>query len=291
MAAVTQVVTKNAAVLGVAMGLALIGCSSGIGAGSGSAGGGGPGGGNCPTQATANAQYGSGWQTNAAFGGMAIYYPRDSQSFGGVVVVPGFISPIAMLASWGPFFATKGMAAFLVDPPTPLDQPADRAGAQVAALKSFRNEATRQGSPIAGKLDLQKLGVAGWSMGGGGTLLTAASNPEGVKAAVGWAPWNLLPGGAATRTPTMILTGGNGDALVSASMSYAQYQSIPASTPKAYYEWTTDHFQWTGPGAVGGRGGTLTWAWFHGFIDGVEECKAVAKAGGQGTTRFNAAGF
>src|SRR5262245_8388697 len=116
MAAVTEIVLKSAAAIGVVTGLALAGCSTpptGSGPGTISTGA-------CTTTTTASASYNSGWAPNSAFGGMAVYYPRDSQSYGGVVVLPGFISPVSMIAAWGPFFATKNMAAFLIDPPTPL---------------------------------------------------------------------------------------------------------------------------------------------------------------------------
>jgi hypothetical protein len=272
------------------LGLAILGCSSPTPVGTGSTSTG-PGGGTCPTQTRATASYRSGWAPGLLFGGMAIYYPPGVESYGGVVVVPGFISPISFLTSWGPFFAQRGMAAFLVDPNLPSDFPDARSAAQIEALNSLKAEATRPGSPLNGRLDVNRLAVAGWSMGGGGTLMTAAANPPGVKAAVGWAPWNPVPVYQAARVPSMVLSGGLGDLLVGTIMTLAEYESIPATTPKAYYEWTAGHQEWVSPSAINGNGGTLTWAWINGFVNDVEECKALVKAGGRGAVNVQTAGF
>jgi len=268
--------TKGAGVAALVSGLALIACGptqpAGGTGGTGGTGGGGTG--TCPTPTRSTASYGSGWATNPSFIGFNITYPSDGQSFGGIVIITGYIVGVSGMASWGPYLASKGMATFLIDPPGGGDFPAARSTAQIAALASLRAEASRPGSPLNGKLDVNRLAIAGWSMGGGGTLHTTETNPAGVKAAIGFAPWegNGFP---SDRTPTLILAGDNTDTLVSADMSQKEYNSIGAA-PKAYVQVRgADHFQWQNPTGAGGVAGLYTWAWINSWVNGVSECNSV----------------
>jgi dienelactone hydrolase len=202
-------------------------------------------------------------------------------------MVPGFISPIAMMASWGTFLASRGFAAILVDPPTALDLPPTRSRAQITALQSLVAEATRAGSPLNGKLDVQKLAAGGWSMGGGGTMETANTSPPlpGLKAAFPLAPWNI--GGIYSRTQVpSIVFAGTADILVPPSMARPEYDSIPAGTPKAYVEFQgADHFIFTSPNGGGGQLGSYTHAWLQVHLNGRAECKA-ALVRGSGMSNF-----
>lgn len=286
---------KAAGVLGVSAGLVLAGCgptgtggTGGVGGTGGSGGSGGGPAGTCPVPSHSTASYTGGWATSSAFVGGTMYYPTNmSGSFGGIVIVPGYLSPVSLMASWGPFLASRGMAAFLVDPPSSGDFPAARSSAQLAALNSLKGENTRSGSPLQGKLNLDALAIAGWSMGGGGTLHSANSNPPGVKAAVAFAPWETATSFPSDRVPTLILAGGSADSLVSHQMSRAEYDSIPGSTPKAYAEISgADHFQWTSPSGAGSRAGTFTWAWVNAYVNGETGCKSVISQAGGGFADF-----
>lgn len=277
MATIANLMSKAAGLGTLAGGLALAACSAPPPIGGTGGSGGGPGG-SCPATTRPTATYNSGWATNPAFNGFAITYPNDGQSFGGIVIVTGFIAGVSSMASWGPFLASKGIAAFLIDPPTPLDDPSTRSRAQLAALQTLKAEATRPGGPLNGKLDLNNLAIAGWSMGGGGTLHSANTNPPGVKAAIAFAPWEL--GGSAVfpadHVPTLILAGGSADALVNHGMSRGEYDSIPSGVSKAYIEISgADHFQWTSPGGASGLAGTYTWAWLNAYVNGATECKGA----------------
>jgi dienelactone hydrolase len=253
--------------------VAIFGCSAPPPTGVGGAG---PGpGGACPTPRRATGTYNSGWQTNPAFLGFNVTYPNDGQPFGGIVIITGFMIGVSGMAEWGPYLASRGLATFLIDPPGALDGPPIRANALTAALASLRAEATRSGSPLNGKLDVNKLAIAGWSMGGGGTLTVANRNPPGVKAAVAFAPWESA-GYPSDRVPSLVLAGGGADTLVNHAMSRNQYNSIPASTPKAYVEpLGADHFAWQRPAGAAGVSGEYTWAWLNAYVNGVSECKAV----------------
>lgn len=266
----------QAAYLGTVVGsLALMACGAPP---SPDLGNGNPPTGSCPAPTRPTQAYTSGWATNPAYLGHSITYPSDGQSFGGIVIITGYIVGVDYMKSWGAFLASKGFATFLIDPPTPGDDPSTRSRAQLAALQTLKGEASRPGSPLNGRLNLNNLAIAGWSMGGGGTLHSANTNPAGVKAAIAFAPWEL--GASATfpldRVPTLVLAGGAADALVNSGMSRGEYNSIPLGTPKAYMEITgADHMQWGSPGAGGGLGGEATWAWLNAYVNGVAQCKTV----------------
>ncbi|HMJ10219.1 MAG TPA: hypothetical protein VK524_02380 [Polyangiaceae bacterium] len=275
MVSIASLMTKAVGVATLLGSVAILGCSGTppIG-GTGGSGGGGPSG-SCPSPSRPTGSYRSGWGTNSAFLGFNITYPSDGQAMGGIVIITGFITAVSGMAEWGPYLASRGIATFLIDPPGGGDLPAVRSRALLAALASLRSEATRSGSPLNGKLDVNRLAIAGWSMGGGGTLLTANQNPPGVKAAVAFAPWE---GSSylSDRVPSLVLAGGSADALVNHSMSRNQYNSIPASTPKAYVEPRgADHFQWQRPSGASGVAGQYTWAWLNAYVNGVSECKSV----------------
>ncbi len=274
MVSMASLMTKALSAATLIGSVAIFGCS-GVPPINGGTGGTGPGPGGCPTPQRSTQSYSSGWQTNPAFRGFNITYPSDGQAMGGIVIITGYIVGVSGMSSWGPYLASRGLATFLIDPPAPGDFPPTRAAALRAAVASLRAEATRAGSPLNGKLDVNNIAIAGWSMGGGGTLTLAADNPPNLKAAVAFAPWESR-GYISNRVPSLILTGGAADSLVNHAMSRNQYNSIPASTPKAYVEPVgADHFQWQSPAGAGGISGTYTWAWLNAYMNGVSECKSV----------------
>jgi dienelactone hydrolase len=170
-----------------------------------------------------------------------IYYPVGATApFTALSIVPGFISPESSIANWGPFLASYGIVVMTVGTSNPIFGwgdttvlPPVRADALIDALETLKGENVRSASPLTGKLDLSRLAVAGWSMGGGGTLLDANTHPE-LKAVMALCPWN--PGGTYPQdtVPTLILAA-TADGLAGPPMPQSQYDSIPASTSKLLY--------------------------------------------------------
>ena len=54
-------------------------------------------------------------------------------------------------------------------------------------VEALKEEHARSGSPLAGRLDVTRFAVAGWSMGGGGCLLAALADPS-LKSVLAFAP-------------------------------------------------------------------------------------------------------
>jgi dienelactone hydrolase len=187
-----------------------------------------------------------------------IYYPVGATPpYASLPIVPGFLAQESSIADWGPFLASWGFVVMTIGtsnstgaPDTSVDQNA-RAAALLDALTTIKGENTRSGSPLSGQLDLSRLGVAGWSKGGGGTLIDANTTPS-LKAVFAMEPWNVDNSGNVGTYPNdtvpTLMFAGTADGLAGPPMPQTQYMSIPATTPKLLYEITGgSHYVSTSP--------------------------------------------
>jgi hypothetical protein len=186
---------------------------------------------------------------------------------------PGYTAAQSSIADWGPFFASHGIVLVTIDTRTTLDQVPQRADALLEALASLKAENTRRGSPLEGKLSKDRYGLAGWSMGGGGTWIATNDHPE-LKSAVTLAGHNLTAGGGlisiGTRVPTLMLNGATDLTILGGlGQSEAAYSSIPESTPKLLYVIATEgHFSWGTPRTNNNAVGRYVLAWEKLFLEG-----------------------
>ncbi|MGW4236576.1 alpha/beta hydrolase family protein [Streptomyces sp. NPDC004749] len=166
------------------------------------------------------------------FGGGTVYYPTRTAdgTFGAVAVSPGFTGTQSSVSWLGPRLASQGFVVFTIDTITTLDAPDSRGRQLLAALDYL----TRS-SPVSGRIDPNRLGVMGHSMGGGGAL-EAAKTRTSLKAAIPLTGWNADKTWPEVRTPTL-LVGADGD-IVAPVSSYSEpfYESLPATLDKAYLE-------------------------------------------------------
>lgn len=135
-----------------------------------------------------------------------IYYPTDTSegTFGAVVVMPGFFASQSQIAWYGPRLASQGFVVMTLDSNALWDFPTDRGKEQLAALTFLTTQST-----VKNEIDPNRLALMGWSMGGGGTLESAASTPS-LKAAIPLAPWDTTNVSSQITVPTMIF-GADGD--------------------------------------------------------------------------------
>jgi dienelactone hydrolase len=162
------------------------------------------------------------------FGGGVIYHPTDTSqgTFGAIAISPGFNGTWPGIAWLGPRLASQGFVVFGIDTLTLNDSPASRATQLLAALDHLT-----QTSSVRTRVDANRLAVAGHSLGGGGAIEAALRRPS-LRAAIPNAPF--FPGSASNlRVPTLI-TAMQNDSLVGQNRN--AYNSIPASTEKAYVE-------------------------------------------------------
>ena len=214
-----------------------------------------------------------GVRNGPAFGGATIFYPEDAEPpFAMIVFCPGFLGNQASDAAWGPFMASHGIVFMNIDTNAPGDSVLQRQEAELDALKSLQEENTRDGSPLKGKLALDRVGLMGWSMGGGGAWLNGTEHPE-LKTLVTLAGHNATAGGASPLSklsvPTLMLAGTADTAILGLGMSQPVYDVIPDSTPKLLYEVNgADHFDFNDPAFAKGVPARYALSWEKVYLEG-----------------------
>jgi alpha-beta hydrolase superfamily lysophospholipase len=168
----------------------------------------------------------------SGFGGGTIYYPTSTSqgTFGAVAVAPGYTASSSAYSWIGPRMASHGFVVFLIDTNSRFDFPPSRGTQLLAALDYL----TRSWSGRT-RIDATRLAVAGHSMGGGGSL-EAASDRTSLQAVVALQPWNTDKTWSEIQSPTMIIGAENDSVASTGSHSIPFYNSIPASSEKAYVE-------------------------------------------------------
>jgi len=220
----------------------------------------------------ATMSYTSGLRNGPDYGAATVYYPTGDAKppFGCVSVVPGFTAYQSSISDWGPFLASHGIVTMTIDTNTTSDQPAVRADGLMDSLMSCLAENDRMGSPLMGKLSKDHIGVSGWSMGGGGTLIAAAANPN-LKAGVSFAAWG--PSGGANNKVPVLMFEATADALA-AGMSDSFYSGTPETTPKYLFEVQgSSHNVANSPRNHEGIIGLYGLSWWKVFMEGDERYK------------------
>ncbi len=135
-----------------------------------------------PTSASLNATSGSFSVATSSvsslvsgFGGGTIYYPTTTGTYAVLAISPGFTATQSSIAWLGRRIATNGFVVITIDTNSTLDQPPSCATQLMAALNYVTNSSS---ATVRAKVDASRRGVAGHSMGGGGTLYAARDNPS-----------------------------------------------------------------------------------------------------------------
>ena len=170
------------------------------------------------------------------FGGGTIYYPTSiNEEMATISIAPGFTNTQSAIAWWGPILASHGFVAITINTNSRYDQPESRSRQLDSALSYLIAQSDTANSAIAGLVDENRLATMGFSMGGGGALISASRNR--LSASVPLAPWNS--GGNDFNqigVPTMVMAcESDGTAPVNSHAS-PFYNSIPSTTDKAYLE-------------------------------------------------------
>ncbi|MFW5823708.1 MAG: dienelactone hydrolase family protein [Marinobacter sp.] len=174
--------------------------------------------------------------TVRGFGGGTIHYPTGTEgTMAAIVVIPGFVSPESSIAWWGPKLASHGFVVLTIGTNSGFDQPASRATQLNNALDYLIEQNGSSRSPVSGMIDTDRLGVMGWSMGGGGSLRVATEGR--VSAAIPLAPWDSSSYQFRDiKTPTLIFACENDSTAPVRSHASPFYNAIPDSTAKAFVE-------------------------------------------------------
>lgn len=170
----------------------------------------------------------------SGFGGGTIHYPTNTTgTMAAIVVIPGFASAESSIEWWGPKLASHGFVVMTIDTNSGFDQPPSRARQIDAALDYLIDQNNARGSAVSGMIDTERLGVVGWSMGGGGSLRVAKEGR--LDAVIPLAPWDTTSF-RTVNTPALIFACESD--IIAPVRSHASpfYNQIPASTPKAFVE-------------------------------------------------------
>jgi len=229
--------------------------------------------------------YTAGLRNGPAYADQTMHYPTDADApFAAIAIVPGFVSPQSAIINWGPFLASHGIVVLTIGTNSLTDQPPARERALMDALQTVRAENARAGSPLNGKIDLSRLAVGGWSMGGGGTLNAVQNNPE-LKAGMAMCPWNPGTIYARIRVPVLIFAG-TADVLAG-GQGPSFYKTIPESTPKIVWEVAgADHFYANDPAGQAGWIGAYGLSFLKTFLEGDERYKQFLSVKGPNSASF-----
>lgn len=222
-----------------------------------------------PTSASLNATSGSfGVATSTVsslaaigFGGGTIYYPTTTGTYAVLAISPGFTATQSSIAWLGRRVATHGFVAITINTNSTLDQPPSRATQLMAALRHVTDSSN---ATVRSRVDASRRGVAGHSMGGGGTLMAARDNPT-LKAAVPLTAWSTTKTFSTMQVPTLVV-GAENDSVASVyAHSIPFYNGLPSSLDKAYAELNdASHFA---PNSTNTPIGRYSVAWVKRFMD------------------------
>ena len=168
----------------------------------------------------------------SGFGGGTIYYPTDTSDgpFSALSISPGFTGPEGSIAWLGPRLASQGFVVFTIETITLTDPPDSRADQLQASLDYLTDD-----SSVRDRVDPDRLGVMGHSMGGGGSLKAALDNPA-LKAVVPLTPWHTTKDFSGVTTPTLIIGAQNDTIAPVSEHAVPFYESLPDDPAKAYVE-------------------------------------------------------
>jgi hypothetical protein len=199
----------------------------------------------------------------AGYNNVTICYPSDTSegTFGGVVVMPGFLSLKAQMMWSCDKIASHGFVVAVAETSTVFDFPGQRANQTQSIIRHLSGT----GAPAAVRqaLDTSRWAAAGWSMGGGGALDTGLRNNPQIQAVTAWEPWNIASYGGMT-VPSLIVGASNDFVASAGGMAEPFYNSI-TRTERYYVELAGQgHF-------VGSTDNTIqsaaTIAWLKRWVD------------------------
>ncbi|HEX8628056.1 MAG TPA: dienelactone hydrolase family protein [Catenuloplanes sp.] len=166
------------------------------------------------------------------FGGGTIYYPTSTAAgtFGAVAISPGYYGPQFSIAWYGPRLASQGFVVITIATRSLTDQPDSRAEQLLAALDYLVQRST-----VRDRIDPDRLGVMGHSMGGGGSLAAARTRPQ-LQAVIPLTPWHQNANWSAVRVPTLVIGAENDTTAAVGTHAEPFYESLPPTLDKAYLE-------------------------------------------------------
>ena len=200
--------------------------------------------------------------------GATIYYPTNkTELLASIAIVPGFTALPSSVEEWGPFYASHGIVSIIIGTNSIYDYPEARAIALLDALETIKQENNRASSPLKGLLDLNKLAVSGWSMGGGGAQRAAVIDNT-IAAVVALCPYLNNPQ-LNHSSPVLIFSGENDTIAPPSQQANIHYNQTPRTTNKVLFEIKNgNHYVANSPNGGDGAVGKIALSWIKLYLEG-----------------------
>lgn len=172
--------------------------------------------------------------SNKDYRSLIIYYPENSmdETLPATTLSGGFTNTKEQMSWLGQHLASHGfiVAVFTPSNPYALDARVWSVGHQ-ASIATLLAESDKNASPIAGRVDSDRLGLMGFSYGGAGTVLAANEMGSRVRSAVTLCAFN--PKTSTNPIPMLFITGTN-DTVASPNRILSAFRNFSTSMPKAF---------------------------------------------------------
>ena len=212
----------------------------------------------------------SSWSYSSA----RVTYPctLSKAAYPATTLTGGFSNTKEQMTWLSEHLSSHGYIVITITPNNIFGAPTGWESAHKAGIAKLKSERSRSASPLYNKIDLSKLSLAGFSMGGGGALLAAADLGSQVKVAVPMAPYLGFnnPNYSAINANVLIQAGAN-DTVAFPSTVASYYQSLPTGISRALTTFRdATHLDWinTGNTTRQARLKTLVTSWLKVYLDG-----------------------
>lgn len=204
-----------------------------------------------------------------------VSYPCGLRHRAPAVTVTGGLTNIKEQMYWlSDHLTSHGFIVITITPYNVLGTPPVWEDAHKAGFAELLSEDRTWWSPIRGRVDRNRMGMVGYSMGGGGALLAASDMGGQVKSVIGMSPFldTQQPDYERISAATLML-GGSLDFVSTPDSVRSYFQRLPADTAKAIGILRgLNHLDWAnligGGGTMKNRGRILMTAWLKLQLNG-----------------------
>ena len=169
---------------------------------------------------------------DAGYASAIVYYPAASTSglLPATTLVAGYTNTKEQIIWMADHLATHGFVVIAFTPTSNFSLNAtDWSLGHIAAFQKLKSENQRSGSPLFGRIDPERLGLMGFSMGGAGSIIAANGMPEARTTVAFCAYQPVTPSG----NNAILLITGTADAVSQPQAIESAYSQMISTKPRA----------------------------------------------------------